>query len=236
MNNTDVFQGFPKEGVQFLIDLRSNNNRPWFQEHKQQFKDYLQTPAQQFGLEMSKKLSSISPSEKSSPRVNSSIFRIYRDIRFSKDKTPYKSHIGIWMWEGDRPKMENSGYYFHLDPPNLMLGVGIHQFSKTLLKAYRDSVVNPVYGPDLVDAIHAVTQKGKYSIGGKHYKRIPRGYDAKNEFADLLLYNGLWVGDENVIPPELYSSQLLDYCLEIYSDLVPIHSWLLKMTERIESN
>ena len=63
---------------------------------------------------------------------------------FSKDKTPYKTHLGIWMWEGDDAKFESSGYYFHLESPNLMMVVGIHIFSKDLLQAYRDAVIDPV--------------------------------------------------------------------------------------------
>ena len=61
----------------------------------------------------------------------------------SKDKTPYKTHLGIWMCEGGGAKLESSGYYFHLEPPNIMVGVGIHTFSKYLLKVYQDAVVHP---------------------------------------------------------------------------------------------
>jgi len=232
MNETSNFNGFPEECVRFLFELRHNNNREWFKEHKSDYETFVKVPTQEFAGEMAKLLEELSPAEDPAPQVNFSIFRIYRDIRFSKDKTPYKTHAGVLFWEGSGPKMENSGYYFHLEPPNLMLGTGIHRFSKTLLKAYRDSVVDPEFGLELEKAIENTTQRGQYSIGGEHYKRVPRGYDPEDERAGLLLFNGLYAGVETEIPIELYSDKILNYCLEVYRDMIPIHNWLYDMTRR----
>ena len=82
------------------------------------------TPARLFVGEMGARLKKLSPGVQADPRVDKSIFRIFRDTRFSRDKTPYKTHLGIWFWEGDGPRMECSGFYFHLDPPKLMNGSG----------------------------------------------------------------------------------------------------------------
>lgn len=236
MNETSNFNGFPEECVRYLFELRHNNNREWFNEHKSDYDSFVKVPTQEFAGEMAIILEELSPAEGSAPQVSFSIFRIYRDIRFSKDKTPYKTHIGVWFWEGKGPKMENSGYYFHLEPPNLMLGTGIHTFSKTLLKAYRDSVVDPEFGLELEKAIEKTTQQGQYSIGGKHYKRVPRGYDPEDERAGFLLFNGLYAGVETEIPTELYSDKILDYCLEKYRGMIPVHYWLYDMTGRAETS
>jgi len=232
MNETSNFNGFPEECVRFLLELRHNNNREWFKEHKSDFDTFVKKPTQEFAGQMAKFLEKLSPAEDSAPQVNFSIFRIYRDIRFSKDKTPYKTHIGVLFWEGKGPKMESSGYYFHLEPPNLMLGTGIHTFSKTQLKTYRDSVVDPDYGLELEKAIEKTTQRGQYSIGGEHYKRVPRGYDPEDKRAGLLLFNGLYAGVDTEIPTELYSDKILDYCLEVYRDTIPVYKWLFDMTGR----
>jgi uncharacterized protein (TIGR02453 family) len=228
------FNGFPKECVQFLVELRENNNREWFTEHKPDFKTYVQEPTNGFANEMAKLVESISPSGLNHPEIQFSVYRIYRDIRFSKDKTPYKTHIGLLIWEGERAKMENSSYYFHLEPPNLMLGTGIYGFSKPLLTAYRDSVVDPEFGPQLVDVLQTISGKG-YTVGGEQYKRVPRGYDPEHELADLLLYKGLYAGYEKEIPEEFYSSEILDYCLQVYRDLSPLHAWLYQMTGRVST-
>ena len=224
------FQGFPNEALTFFQELRANNNKNWFDAHKPDYQKYVMEPAGSFVVDMGEKLQHLSPGVQAEPRINRSIFRIYRDTRFSKDKTPYKTHLGIWMWEGEGAKFESSGYYFHLEPPNMMVGVGIHTFSKDLLKAYREAVVDQVSGPALVGAINQVSAKKVYRLGGKHYKRVPRGYDPEHANAELLLYSGLTAGLEELIPEEFYSQALLDYCYQKYAEMYPIQHWLFELT------
>lgn len=232
MPDNTGFSGFPKETADFYTQLKQNNNRSWFEAHKSDYETYVMTPSREFVVAMGERLERISPAVHADPRVNKSIFRIYRDTRFSKDKTPYKTHLAIWWWEGDGHRMECSGYYLHLEPPNLMLGVGLHAFPKNLIQTYRDSVVHPEFGVELREAIKKVAGSGKYSVGGKHYKRVPRGYDPDHENAELLLYNGIHSGYETSIPDAFNSVDLLDYCYEVYQELYPIHKWLLDMTVR----
>ena len=232
MPSNSAFSGFSKETINFYKQLKENNNKGWFEDHKSDFDNFVMTPAREFVAAMGERLEKLSPNIHADPRVNKSIFRIYRDTRFSKDKTPYKTNLAMWWWEGEGPRMECSGYYMHFEPPNLMLGVGIYKFPKDMLKTYRDSVVDPINGPALQQAIKEVSQQKKYSIGEKHYKRVPRGYDPDHENAELLLYNGLHAGYETDIPQVFYSEDLLDYCFDIYNDLYPLHKWLVEMTER----
>jgi uncharacterized protein (TIGR02453 family) len=230
------FNGFPPGAVTFFQELQKNNNKPWFEAHKSDYQKYVLEPAQEFIEQIGARLEQLSPGIHAEPRVNRSIFRIYRDIRFSKDKTPYKIHLGIWMWQGEGAKFESSGYYFHLEPPNIMLGVGLHTFSKNLLKAYRDAVVDPVAGPALVVAVQEVAVKGGYQLGGEHYKRVPRGYDPDHPNADLLRYKGLTVGNEVPIPGEFYSEALIDYSYKKYADMYPIQYWLYELTRGLSGN
>ena len=232
MSGTSAFNGFTKETIDFFTQLKKNNNKVWFDEHKRDYDTYVMSPSREFVVAMGERLEKLSPDIHADPRVNKSIFRIYRDIRFSKDKTPYKSHLAIWWWEGDGPRMDCSGYYFHLEPPTLMLGIGIYMFPKHMMQTYRDSVVDPVYGAALKDALNEVSKQDKYSLGGKHYKRAPRGYDSEHENVELLLYNGIHVGYETSIPDSFYSADLVEYCFQAYQDFYPIHEWLVEMTER----
>ncbi len=229
---TTGFQGFPRQCVDFYSQLALNNNKPWFNEHKDDYEKNVMDPARAFVFELGALLAELSPKINADPRVDKSIFRLYRDTRFSKDKTPYKTHLGIFFWEGKLPKMECSGFYFHLEPPTLFFGAGIHCFSPKLLETYRNSVVDPKSGPVLAKAVEKLTKKPNYSVGGKHYKKAPRGYQAEGLLADLLLYSGLFAGYEVDIPDELYSPQILDYCLARFKEMVPIHRWLVDMTER----
>ena len=234
MIDLPIFDGFPRECVKFLIDLKANNSKPWFEAHKQEFEEYVLAPAQAFVLAMGEKLKAIAPNIHADPRTDKSIFRIYRDVRFSKDKSPFKTSLAMWFWEGNRKRMECSGYYFHLEPPTLLLGTGIYMFPDALLRAYRDSVVDPDYGQDLVEALRLLREKGAYHIGEKHYKKVPPGYDPAHPNAELLLYNGMTAGVETEIPAGFYSAAILDTCFRRYEEMSPLEKWLVELTERAD--
>jgi uncharacterized protein (TIGR02453 family) len=226
------FKGFHKETVHFYIQLEKNNNKAWFNEHKKEFEKFVMDPAKDFVYHMGSLLKRLSPRVIADPRVNGSIFRPYRDTRFSNDKTPYKTHLGIFFWEGKAPKMDCSGYYFHLEPPKMFLASGMHCFSKSRLELFRNSVVAPEFGSRLVEVVQQVSKYSGYSVGGRHYKRLPRGYIADGELAEFLLYNGLYAMTEMKIPAEFYSGELLDYCFSVFEKLAPIHEWLTDMINR----
>ena len=229
------FTGFPREAIAFYRDLMENNDTGWFQEHKEQYQRFVLEPSKAFILAMGERLSEISPNIIADTRTNGagSLFRIYRDVRFSKDKRPYKTYLGIYFWEGNRKKLENPGFYFHLDPAqsSLMLGAGMYIFPRQILEPFRQAVIDQKMGPTLTEAVRQVTARGHYQMGGQHYKRIPRGYDDAHPNVEYLLHNGLWVSFENSLPEELYSSRLLDYCVEKFRDMDPIQRWLVHMLE-----
>jgi len=224
------FTGFPEGAVTFLADLAKNNKKAWFDAHKNDYERYLLWPARAFTEAIGERLTAIAPGIIAEPRVNGSIFRIYRDARFSKDKTPYKTHLGIFCWEGEGPKMECPGFYFHLQPPDLMLGGGIHIFSKPLLEEFRRSVVHPRHGMKLAGAVTRVSKS--LNIGGHHYKRVPAGYDADHPFAQFLLFNGLTAWTETKIPEAIYSAGIVDHCFDVFRKMVPLHEWLREMAAR----
>ena len=234
MSTIDSFDGFTKETIQFLVDLNENNNREWFQAHRQDFDRYVMEPAKSFVVSMGEALTKIAPNIHAEPKTDKSIFRIHRDTRFSPDKRPYKTNIAMWFWEGTGHRMENPGCYFHLEPTNLLLGSGIHTFSKSQLAKYRECVDDPTRGKKLEDAITEVTSRGDYSIGEEHYKRVPRGYDPDHERARLLRFRGLITGEDTEIPEELFSASLVDYCMKRYEDMLPIHVWLRELTESLD--
>ena len=233
MSDGFPFHGFPREAPKFYEDLTYNNNRDWFNEHKDIYKEYVLAPAQAFVLAMGERLRALAPDVVADTRTTGagSIFRIYRDTRFTRDKTPYKTFLGIFFWEGSRKKTENSGFYFHLEQSRLMLAAGIHVFPRPLLDVYRDAVVDPQHGPALVRAVEEITSRGAYEIGGRYYKRVPRGYDPGHENAAYLVHNGLSASIEGDVPEELFTEQCLDYCFERFEDMAPIHRWLRTIME-----
>ncbi len=232
MSDESSFNGFSKESVDFFYGLKRNNNKEWFASHKNDYETFVMKPAKAFIMAMGSRLKSLSPDIIAVPRVNKSLFKIHRDIRFSPDKSPFKTHLGIFFWEGNRPRMECSGFYFHLEPHKLILGVGLYMIPRQLLDHYRKSVIHPEYGKELSSLLKRILQSKGYELGGEHYKRVPPGYDPSHPNARLLLHDGLHVGQETELPDELYSSRLLDYCWKRYRHLTPLHRWLVSMSNR----
>lgn len=223
------FQGFPGETVKFFIELAKNNNKGWFEAHRREYENFVLPPAQDFVLAMGRRLQKLSPDITADPRLNRSLFRLHRDIRFSKDKRPYKTHLAAMFWQGSGPRMECSCYYFHLEPPHLMLGAGIYQFTPAALQVYRKACVHPGRGAALAKTVKQLLRNKNFTLGGSFYKKTPRGYDPGHPNAALLLHNGLYAGIETPIPKELYSARLLDYCYAHYKKMAPLHQWLAEV-------
>jgi len=221
------FNGFPKETFEFFEKLKLNNSKDWFQANRGEYDEFVKKPSEQFVVEMGELLQVLAPRINAIPKVNQSLFRINRDTRFSKDKSPYKTNLGIWFWEGERKRMECSGFYFHYEDGKIMLGTGVYVFQKELLGLYRDAVVDKKLGRELKRVSNKMSEKG-YEIGRKHYKRIPQGYDVSHENADFLLFKGLTAMIEEDISPEIHSSAILDHVFEHFRNMQPIHGWLIK--------
>jgi uncharacterized protein (TIGR02453 family) len=255
MATTTAFSGFPKQTVPFFRALAAHNDRDWFAAHKAEYEAAVLAPARAFVLAMGERLRRLTPGIRFDPRANGSLFRIYRDTRFSADKSPYKTNLGIIFWEGAGARMDCSSYYFHLEPPALMLGCGVYVFSRPLLERYRRTVADPEYGSELAAIVKKITTRPVphgdggnsarpvphgdggnsvrpgYTLGGEHYKRVPAGYDADPETAFLLRHDGLYAGLEIPVPAELHSAALVDYCFEKYKPMEPLHRWLTKLVK-----
>lgn len=226
------FSGFSKQTIKFLNDLKKNNTKQWFEENRDIFNNHFMPEAQLFVIAMGEKLQKIAPDIMAIPKTDKSIFRLYRDVRFSKDKTPYKTHLGILFWEGPLKKLENPGFYFHLESDRLFLGSGIYMLPKNVIQTYRESVVHDVHGESFIKAIKKVQKKPEYKIGWKQYKKTPRGFDENHKNAEYLLYGGIGFEYEEKLPDIIFTKDILDYVYEKYKDMLPIHQWLKEMVER----
>jgi uncharacterized protein (TIGR02453 family) len=225
-----AFNGFSKELPKFFQNLKKNNTKQWFEKHRNEYEEFVLGPAREFVAEMGNRLRKIAPEINAIPKINQSLFKINRDVRFSKDKSPYKTSMGIWFWEGRRKRMECSGFYIHLEDQRLFYGAGIYMFPKNLLALYRDAVVDKKLGPQLKRAAKKVSDKG-YSVNGKHYQRIPQSYDPDHQNAEFLLFNGLHAMLEEKIPKVFYSEDLVDYAFSHYKNMLPLHQWLNKVID-----
>ncbi len=144
---------FPQSTIKFLTSLSRNNNKEWFEKNRVRYDFEMLQPAIQFVIDLGEKLFQLSPNINAIPKIDKSIFRLYRDVRFSKNKSPFKTNLGLYFWEGRGKKMECSGLYFHIEPKLFFLGAGMYQFTGDQLKKYRQLVSDPVAGKELNDII-----------------------------------------------------------------------------------
>jgi uncharacterized protein (TIGR02453 family) len=232
MSGMSEFRGFSKETVEFFRGLKRNNNKDWFEAHREVYQDHVLEPAKAFVVAMGPRLKEISQNIVAAPKVNKSIFRLNRDTRFSLDKTPYKPNLGLYFWEGPRSRMESPGFYVHLEPPTFLLGAGYYMFPDWIRERFRRAVLHPKSGRELASILKKITRTSDFEIGGKHYKRVPSGYDASHPNAPLLLHNGLHAGWETTVPKEFFTPGLVDYCFEKFRLFADLHRWLAALTER----
>lgn len=203
--------GFPKETVTFLKGLGANNTKSWFDAHRADYETAYIGPAKVFIEAVAEPLRTLAPDIHAEPRVNGSIFRINRDIRFSKDKTPYKNHLDLWFWSGER-KTAVSSFFFRLTAARLILGAGNHGFDRERQEAFRKAVAGKL-GIALGDVVRTL-EADSFAVGGAHYAHLPRGFEADSaEIERLLRFNALWATRETPHPPALHRADFVDHCI-----------------------
>lgn len=225
MNNS--LKDFPVKTAAFLGKLSRHNNRTWFEANRNLYNSDFLEPCIQFVVEMGDRLIDIDPDIVAIPKVDKSIFRLHRDVRFSKNKAPYKTNAGLYFWNGKVKKMEASGFYFHLEPKLFGVGLGIYMFPPHLLKKYRDVVSNPSSAKELHQIVRTLEKKG-YSIGGKKYKKTPKGYDPNTTYPGYLLYDGMYAWYESDNFKEIDGGKVINEVFKIFKDMLPLHKWLVK--------
>jgi uncharacterized protein (TIGR02453 family) len=212
-----TFTGFRPEAIQFLADLAANNERDWFQPRKAEFERLLKTPLENLCVALEEQFRTRDIPLHADPVK--SPFRIYRDTRFSKDKSPYKTHLAAsFGWAGDgvdaaagRSHTESvhaSGGYFHLQPGEIYVGGGVWHPESAWLTAFRQRVVNDLAGfQAIVETPEFKKEFGKVGDDGESLKRVPPGFPADHPAADLLRLKNVTFGtrlaDDDATSPNL---------------------------------
>jgi uncharacterized protein (TIGR02453 family) len=173
---------FGPELFAFLSELADNNDRDWFAANKQRYEAHVLEPALAFIEDFGYRLQNISPHFRADPRrVGGSLFRIYRDTRFAKDKSPYKTNTGMHFRHERAKDAHAPGYYLHLAPGEVFAGGGIWHPESQALTAIREAIVRDP------DAWHAATQVGGgLELRGDALKRVPSGFDKDHPYAEDL--------------------------------------------------
>ena len=221
-----AFSGVSKQTLAFLRGLQQHNDKTWFDAHRAEYEQHYVEQGVALVEALGPRLQKLAPGIRFEGRVNGSLFRIHRDVRFSKDRTPYKAHLDLWFWEGDRKGWNAPGFFFRLAPASLILGCGMHRFEPEQLVRYDEAVLAPGPGRALARLLEGISAKS-YEVGKPERKTVPRGLPADHERAELLRHDGLTVMLESRLPAELNSAAFIDYCVAHYRRFLPVHEWLL---------
>jgi len=188
------FEGFPKQGLDFLKRLKKNNNRDWFNAHKSEYEELVKFPMQCYIAALKPLFHDFAPEFDLNPKR--SLFRIYRDTRFSKDKTPYKTHSAAHFELKNKPKLfDGAGYYVHVAPGEVFIGGGIYMPDNDRTKRIRKAIA------ERADEFSSIIADKKFkklfgSIQGDKLSRPPQGYDPSHPMIELLKLKQFFVGVE----------------------------------------
>jgi uncharacterized protein (TIGR02453 family) len=205
---------FTKDLFKFLVDLRANNNREWFRANKSRYEEAVKEPALEFISDFAPLLNEISQHFRADPRpVGGSLFRIYRDVRFSKDKSPYKTQVGINFRHELAKDAHAPGYYLHLEPGECFAGVGIWRPDSAALTKIRAAI-----SADPDDWL-ARTRKAPFAdvwtLGGDSLKRAPAGYDPEHPLIEDLKrkdFVGYAMLDEKTVTGDAFLDEYARMC------------------------
>jgi len=224
-------QFFSCEALNFLKELKENNSKEWFLNNKDRYERLILNPSKLFVNEMGEHLLALDPHIKAIPKVNGSLFRIYRDIRLSKDKRPMKSRIGIIFYRGTK-RLQSSSFYIHFSPDEFLVASGIRGFCKDNLEGYREFIKDEKNAKELSLIFEELKSKG-FSFPEPKYKRYPRGFSKDSPYANLSLYASMFAY-KKLDTKEICSNDLESKLFDIYSQLLPIYDWVYKMSLSVD--
>lgn len=226
----EAFAGFRPGALTFLRALARNNKREWFEANRERYETEVKRPLQVLVEEIDARLGEIAPEMIGNPKR--SIFRIYRDVRFSKDKSPYKTNAAAWFYHRDAGHAVGTaavhggaGFYFQIAPKECIVAGGIWMPPTAALKTLREEIAeNP-------DALRLILRKPafKRAFGGLSeeavLKRTPRGFDPEHPASDLLRYKSFTVS-RGLSEADMVSAKLPDIVAKQYATMLPFVRWL----------
>jgi uncharacterized protein (TIGR02453 family) len=205
------FKGWPEEFQRFFIGLELDNSKRYFEANRKTYEDAVRGPM-------------VALFESLEPLVGpGKVFRANRDIRFSKDKSPYKTNIAGWAG------MEGNGGYISLDARGLTVAAGRYEVTPAQLTRFRKRVGAEATGAPLAKIVATLEKKG-YSLGGEALKRVPAGFPQDHPRARLLKHKNLYIYKNFGLQPWLGAASARKRVLKVWADAQPLYDWLKRNT------
>ena len=203
-----TFEGFPEAALDFYDDLEVDNTKSFWQAHKAVYDEAVAAPMKALTAALEPEFGA------------AKIFRPYRDVRFAKDKSPYKTHHGAYVATGP-----STGYYVQIGAAGVMVGVGFYEASSPRLAVIREAISDDAHGAQLASILAELEDSG-WTVGGQTLKTAPRGYDVEHPRIALLRHKSLTVGREYGFDPVIHSPHLVDRVREDWRTAAPFLDWV----------
>ncbi len=224
------FTGFRPAALGFLRSLRRHNDREWFERHRETYDAELRLPLAALIEEVDVRLATLAPEIVGS--LKTSPFRIHRDVRFSADKSPYKTHVACWFHHTDAGRgvgastpHGGAGFYFHIEAGRTLLGGGIWMPPAPTLGRIRDAIAERPRGLRAILGEAAVKRRFGGLAEENMLTRMPRGFADSHPAADLLRHRSYTIGRE-IPEKELFSPRLPDLLARDYARILPLVRWI----------
>ena len=221
---------FSADSLKFFRGLARNNRKEWFEAHRAEYEEHVKEPMAELVCEMDVRMAKFAPEMVGDPKR--SVFRLNRDIRFSSDKSPYKTHAACWFFHGDGSSKVGreahgggAGFYFHLQPGASMAGGGLWMPPRPALLRLRAAIAADPRGFEKLVLAPRLLKRLRGLSGEAMLKRVPRGYDEDHPAARWLRYQSFTVGrnltDAEATSPRLTRALECDFAL-----MLPLVRWL----------
>jgi uncharacterized protein (TIGR02453 family) len=221
-----AFSGFPPETFAYLADLQAHNKRSWFEANRDRYETLWKEPALDFIAAIGPKMARLDPPMRAEPKLNGSLRRINRDVRFGADKSPYQAHLHMIFWPGDHPN-RGAGFHLVLSPEGVGYGAGRWALDGAALTRYRDRVCDPMDRTVLMAALAEAEAVGCH-MDEPHLARVPKGFSGDPEWDYLLRYKGVVVRtmEGALMPDWIGTPKAVDEVLSRAERLMPLIAWL----------
>ncbi len=204
-----TFEGFPEAALDFYDDLELDNTKAFWAERRTTYDSAVAAPMRALTAELADEFGA------------AKIFRPYRDVRFAKDKTPYKTHQGAFIARGPA-----TGFYLQIGAPGVRVGVGFYAASSARLGTAREAIADPAHGAQLQQIIDALRDRG-WTLGGDQLKTAPRGYAVDHPRIELLRHKSMTLGKDYGFEPVIHTAELVERIRADWREATPFVEWVL---------
>jgi uncharacterized protein (TIGR02453 family) len=226
----DRFEGFADRDARFFRALAKNQRRDWFEMHRDEYERGWLAPMKALLAEVRERIDGLFPHH---PLADPKVFRIHRDVRFSKDKSPYKTHIGgfIGIDGGGRGPGAVAPLYVHLGAGERFVAAGHYMMDGPQLARFRAAVLDDRRGRQLATTLSALARAGFEPGSHEVLKKVPRGVDPAHPRAELLRRKGLIVSFPTLPAGLLVGRGLVDWLVRHTKRVVPVVEWLAALDD-----